>query len=96
MLQLTSFPQADVDVSHLLSMLAAGLRMGTPRINTFSGDVTPGKTKVSFEQCYHEVQCIKDHYLEAVVWESIIQSLKGAAADIARYMGLTTSTAHIL
>ena len=44
----TSPPQADTDVSHLHSMLAAGLRMGTPRINTFSRDATPGKTKVSF------------------------------------------------
>ena len=43
-------PSADVDVSHLISMLTARLRMGTPRLNTFSGDVTPGKTNVSFEQ----------------------------------------------
>ena len=51
---------------------------------------------MSFEQWYHEVQCLKDHYPEAVVWESIIQSLKGAVADRARYMGSTTSIAHIL
>ena len=64
-------------------MLAARLRLGPPRINTFSGDATPGKTKVSFEQWYHEVQCIKDHYQETVVGETIIRSLKGAAADMA-------------
>ena len=56
----------------------------------------PGKTEVSFEQWNHEVQCVKDHYLESVVWESIVQSLKGAAADMARYMGPTTSVTEIL
>ena len=77
-------------------MLTAGLRIGTPRINTFSGDATPGKTKVSFEQWYYEVQYAMEHYPEAVAWESIIRSLKGAAVDMARYMGLTASIAHIL
>ena len=52
--------------------------------------------EVSFEQWYHEVQCIKDHYPESVVRESIIHSLKGAAADMARYLGPTASIAHIL
>ena len=80
----------------LLSMLAAGLRMDTPRINTFSGDATPGKTEMSFKQWYLEAQCIKDHYPEALVWESIIWSLKKAVVDMARYMGPTTSIAHIL
>ena len=56
----------------------------------------PGKTEVSFEEWYHEVQCIKDHYSELVVRESIICSLKGAAAGVARYMGPITSIAHIL
>ena len=59
--------QADTNVSHLISTVAARQRKGTPRINTFSGDATPGKTKVSFEQWYDEVQCIKDHYPQAVV-----------------------------
>ena len=52
--------------------------------------------EVSFEQWYHEVQCVKDHYPESVVQESIMQSLNGAAADMARYMGPTASMAHIL
>ena len=52
--------------------------------------------EVSFEQWYHEVQCVKDHYLESVVWESIVRSLKGAVVDMAWYMGTTTSMAHIL
>ena len=56
----------------------------------------PGKMEASFEQWYHKVQCVKDHYLESVVRESIIHSLKGAAADMARYMGPTASVAHIL
>ena len=51
---------------------------------------------MSFKQWYQEVQCIKDQYPESVVQESIVQSLKGAVADMARYMGPTTSMAHIL
>ena len=56
----------------------------------------PGKTEVSFEQWYHKVQCMKDHYPESVVWESIVRSRKGAVADIARYMGPTASISDIL
>ena len=77
-------------------MLMARLRLGIPRINTFSSDATPGNTEVSFEQWYHGVQCIKDDYQESVVQESIIRSLKGAATDMAQYMGPTASVAgHI-
>ena len=42
------------------------------------------------------MQCIKDHYLELVVRESIMRSLKGAAADMACYMGPTASVSEIL
>ena len=56
----------------------------------------PGKTEVSFEQWNHEIQCIKDHYLESVVQESIVRSLKGVAADVAWYMGPTASISKIL
>ena len=55
------------DIGCLLSTLATRFRFGTPRFNTFRGDATPEKTEVSFEQWYHEVQCIKDHYPELVV-----------------------------
>ena len=41
----------------------------------------PGKTEESFEQWYHKIQCVKDHYPESVVLESIVQSLKGAVVD---------------
>ena len=75
------------DVGQLITTLALGLHLGTLKINTFSGYVTPGKTEVSFEQWNHEVQCIKDHYPE---------SLKGAVADMARYMGPTASVSDIL
>ena len=51
----------------------------------------PGKAEVSFEQWNLEVQCVKDHYLELVVQESIVRSLKGAAVVIAWYMGPTAS-----
>ena len=39
---------------------------------------------------------MKDHYLELVVWESIVRSLKGAVADMARYMGPAASVSNIL
>ena len=55
-----------------------------------------GKTEVSYKQWSHEVQCIKDHYPESVVRESIMQSLKGAVADMARYMGPTAGVSKIL
>ena len=72
------------------------LHLGIPRINTFSSKATPGKTKVSFKKWNHEVQCVKDHYTELVVWESIVRSLKGAVADMAQYIGPTTSVSDIL
>ena len=56
----------------------------------------PGKAEVSFEQWNHEVQCIKDHYPELMVQESIVQSLKEAAADMAQYMGPTANVSEIL
>ena len=87
---------AGPDMGQLISTLTSGLQIGTPKISTFSGDVAPGKTKVSYEQWSHEVQCIKDHYPESVVHESIMWSLKGAAADMACYMGPTAGVSDIL
>ena len=83
-------------MGQLITALTLGLQIGTPKISTFSGDVVPSKTKVSYEQWSHKVQCIKDHYPESVVRESIMWSLKGAAADMARYMGPTASVSKIL
>ena len=88
--------QVEEDVGHLLSTLATRLRLGTPRINAFSGSAIPGKIEVSFKQWYHEVQSIKDHYPESVVQEGIVRSLKVAVADMAQYMGPTASVTHIL
>ena len=56
----------------------------------------PGKTEVLSKQWYYEIQCVKDPYPESVVGESIVHSLKGMVADIARYMGPATSVANIL
>ena len=83
------------DVGQLITTLALGLHLGTPKINTFSSGITPGKTEVLFEQWNHKVQCIKDHYPESVVQESIMRSLKGAAADMAWYMGPTAGVSDI-
>ena len=67
-----------------------------PKISTFSGNVAPGKTEVSYEQWSHEVQCIKDHYPESVVRKSIMRSFKGAAVDMTHYMGPTAGVSKIL
>ena len=87
---------AGPDMGQLINALTLGLQIGTQKISTFSGDMAPGKTEVSYEQWSHEVQCIKDHYPELVVRESIMQSLKGAVADMACYMGPTASVSEIL
>ena len=39
---------------------------------------------------------LQDHLLSPQGWESIVQSLKGAAADMAWYMGPTASVREIL
>ena len=88
--------QPNPDVGCLNNTLALELHLGTSRINTFSGKATPGKMKVSFKQLNHEVQCGKDHYPELVVQESIVRSPKGAAADMAQYMGPSASVSNIL
>ena len=83
-------------MGQLITALTMGLQIGTAKISTFSGNAAPGKTEVSYEQWSHEMQCIKDHYLESVVRESIMWSLKGAAADMAHYMGPTAGVSDIL
>ena len=87
---------AGPDMGQLITALTSSLQISTPKISIFSGDMAPGKTKVSYEQWSHKVQCIKDHYLELVVRESIMQSLKGAVADMACYMGPTAGVSEIL
>ena len=87
---------AGPDMGALITALTSGLQIGTPKISTFSGNMAPGKTKVSYEQQSHKGQCIKDHYPELVVRGSIMQSLGGAAADMARYMGPTADVSEIL
>ena len=69
-------------MGQLITALTSGLCIGTPKISTFSGNVAPGKREVSYEQWSHKVQYIKDHYLELVVKESIMRSLKGAAVPV--------------
>ena len=82
-------------MGHLINTIASGLHLGAPQINTFNGEATLEKTEVLFKQWYHKVQCVKDHYPELVAWESIVRSLKGAVADMARYMGPTASVSYI-
>ena len=87
---------AGLDMGQLSTALTSGLQVSTPKISTFSGNMAPSKTEVSYKQWSHEVQCIKDHYLELVVRESIMRSLRGAVADMVRYMGPTASVSEIL
>ena len=88
--------QTGADMGCFINTLLSGLCLDAPQINTFSGKAMPGKTEVSFKQWYHQIQCIKDHYLEVVVQESIVRPPKGAVADIARYMDPTASISNIL
>ena len=83
-------------MGQLITTLTLGLHIGTPKISTFSSDMAPGKTEVSYKQWSHKVQCIKDHYSKSVVRESIMRSLKGSVADTAHYMSPTTSVSEIL
>ena len=62
--------QPNPDVGCLINTLASGLHLGTLTINTLSCKAMPGMTEVLFKQWNHEVQCVKDHYSESVVWES--------------------------
>ena len=39
---------AGLDMGQLITTLTLGLHIGTPKISTFSGDVAPGKTEVSY------------------------------------------------
>ena len=94
--QLPCSAPAGPDMGQLITTLTSGLHISTPKISTFSGNMAPGKTKVSYKQWSHEVQCIEDHYPELVVRESIMRSLKGAVADMACYMGPTTGVSEIL
>ena len=83
-------------MGQLITALTLGLCIGTPKISNFSGNVAPSKTLVSYEQWSHKIQCIKDHYSELVVRESIMRSLNGAAVDMAHYMGPTAGVSEIL
>ena len=83
-------------MAQLITALTSGLHISTHKISTFSGNMVPGKTEVSYEQWSHKVQCIKDHYPELVVRGSIMQSLRGAAVDMAHYMGPTADVSEIL
>ena len=87
---------AGPDMGQLISALTLGLQIGTPKICTFSGEVAPSKTEVSYKQWSHEVQCIKDHYPELVIRESIMQSLRGPVTEMACYMGPTAGVSDIL
>ena len=41
---------AGSDMGQLITTLTSGLHIGTPKISTFSGNMAPGKTEVSYEQ----------------------------------------------
>ena len=70
--QLPGPAPAGPDMGQLIAALTSGLHIGTLKISTFSGNAAPGKTEVLYEKWSHEVQCIKDHYPELVVRESIM------------------------
>ena len=82
-------PWPDKDIGCLKNTLATRLWLGTPHINTFIAvKATLSGTEVTFEQWYHEVQCVKDHYPKSVVWESIVRLLKGQPLAVGQTSGL--------
>ena len=46
---------AGPDMAQLITALTLGLCIGTSKISTFSGNMAPGKTEVSYKQWSHEV-----------------------------------------
>ena len=68
----------------------------TPCFSRFFGDTPPNKGEVSFDQWLFEIKSIMDTYSETLLKEGIIQSLKGAAADIIHYLGPQASGANML
>ena len=91
-------PAKTSDVSHLMhSLLTQGgtIRTGVPRVNTFSGEPT-AKNDVSFEQWYFEIVSLIGVYNEVTIKEVITRSLKGVAADTARFVGPKATVNEIL
>ena len=62
------------------------LRTNIPKLSAFSRERTKGE--VSFEQWSYELQTLRKTYSDSAVREGIQHSLKGAAADTVRNMGL--------
>ena len=56
----------------------------------------PEKDDITFDHCLYKVQSSQNFYPEKVLRHGIIQSLKGKAAELVRYIGQEASIAHII
>ena len=57
------------------------------QFNTFGGEVSWVRGKVSFEQWVFYVRSIQDNYPEATLREGIVRSLRGGSVDVILYLG---------
>ena len=76
------------EVSSILQTLLkdGALRTNIPKLSAFSGERAKGE--VSFDQWSYELQTLMKTYSDSALREGIQHSLKGAAADTVRYLGL--------
>ena len=71
--------------------------LGTPHLAIFSGVDPPlPKGEATYNQWTFEVHSIESCYQEGVLWEGIIWSLKGHAANMVQFLGPTPSVDAIL
>ena len=74
-----------------------GLTIGKPpKFSQFSGEVPVPKGEVSYEQWKYEIVCTQGMYTEVLITEGIRRSVRGQAADMARFMGPNVSPTEIL
>ena len=60
---------------------------GTPHFSAISRGTPVNKRHVSYDYWSYEIKSIYDHHLENVLHGGIMRLLKGATADIMKYLG---------
>ena len=86
--------QDAIQSGHNVTVLGA---LGTPHLAIFRAvDPSLPKGETTYNQWAFKVHSLQSHYQEEVLCEGIIQSLKGDATDMIRYLGPTPSVNAIL
>ena len=73
-----------------------GFHSKLPKLNLFSGEEVPGKHEISFNRWLFEVRTIQQSYAETLVWEAIIRSVRGWAADLVSFLGTNADVEKII